>query len=94
MTPPDATNERVALAEQRNALALKRDRLLQDLLITHEYADEGRRSDADIATATAEAKAACEAVAAFDARQPGVRTTANAEDDTEAPRFLELLTNH
>jgi hypothetical protein len=94
VTVQDAGDEGAALAEHRRALARTRDKALQNLLITHEYVSTGRRSQADVAAARAGAEAACGAVAAFDARHPFVRTTANAEDDAEVMRFMDRMTGY
>ncbi|MEU9189837.1 hypothetical protein AB0D14_35935 [Streptomyces sp. NPDC048484] len=92
MIPPDATTGRDALAEQRRELARARDKDLQNLQIMQEYAQEGRRSRDDVTEAAAEAEAACQAVTAFDAMHPHIRTTGNAEDDAQALRGLQRLT--
>ena len=94
MTSPGFPTGDAALAEQRRTLARARDKALQNLLITHEYAEEGRRSGADVAAATAEAESTCDAVAAFDARHPHIRTPSNAEDDAEVQRFMRRMTSY
>jgi hypothetical protein len=92
VTPPDAATGRDALAEQRRELARARDKALQNLQITREYAQEGRRSGDDVTAAVAEAAAACQAITAFDTMHPHIRTTGNAEDDAQALRDLQRLT--
>jgi hypothetical protein len=92
LTSPNAAAGRAALVEQRRALASRRDKALQNLLITHEYVEDGRRPETAIAAATAEAEAACEAVAAFDAVHPGIQTSGNAEDDDQAMDFMDQTT--
>lgn len=94
MTSPDTPTAGEALAEWRRTLARARDKALQNLLITHEYAEKGRRAKADVAAGTAEAESTCDAVAAFDARYPHIRTTSNAEDDAEALRFMDRMTSY
>jgi hypothetical protein len=92
VTSPNEAGDRTALVEQRRQLARKRDKALQDLLITREYVAEGRRTPGDMAAAVAEAAAACRTVASFDAEHSHVRTNGDAEDDAQARRFLASMT--
>jgi hypothetical protein len=84
--------DRAALVDRRKNLARARDRALQNLAIMEGYVNSGRRSETDLATAIAEAEAACRAVIALDTQHPGIRTSGDEQDDFQVRQFMSRIT--
>jgi hypothetical protein len=65
----------------RRALVRERDKAIQKWDNTRSYLDEGRCGTDEMAAATVEMETAVDAVTRFDAENPGVRTSEQAEED-------------
>jgi hypothetical protein len=75
----------------RRALVRERDSAIQKWDNTRFYLDEGKCGTDEMAAATREMKEAVQAVTRFDAANPGVRTSEQAEEDRRVLHNLRIL---
>jgi hypothetical protein len=75
----------------RRALVRERDSAIQKWDNTRFYLDEGKCGPDEMAAATREMQAAVQAVRRFDAENPGVRTSEQAEEDRRVLHNLRVL---